>query len=486
MLVSLLKRVGVRRTQASGRAGVALSVNDPRWGHRLEDGRKAQEGRRPGGNKNDEEGPPDLDQLWRDFNQRLNRLFGKREGGGGGPYRPDSRGVGITLSVVGVIVALIWLASGAFIVQDGQVGIVTTFGRMAHTAGPGFNWRWPAPFQAHELVNVAQVQTAEIGYRGNIRSKRLDEALMLTDDQNIVDVQFSVQYRIKDPVAWVFNNRDQVETVRDAAQSVVRELVGKSKMDYIVYEGRDRIAAEAGRRIQQMADRYALGADVTGVTLLSAAAPDAVAAAFEDTVKAQEDRARERSEAEAYANDIIPQAKGKAAVMLQDAEAYRAKTVDAAAGAAARFDQVVAEYAKAPGVTRDRMYLDTMQQIFSSTSKIMIDAKTPTTVNLPLDRMVAQVAANEAAIGSHSGPVMPPMQPQTQQQPQMQPQMQQPQTMAPAQPPQPQNQGQPQGQAQQPQSQSAQGSQPDNGASADPARARESRSRENLRERETR
>jgi membrane protease subunit HflK len=480
MFVSLLKRVGARRTQGSGRPGAALSVNDPRWGHRLENGRKDQDGRRPN-NKNDEEGPPDLDQLWRDFNARLNRLFGKRDGGGGGPYRPDSRGVGITLSIVGAIVALIWLASGAFIVQDGQVGIVTTFGRMAHTAGPGFNWRWPAPFQAHELVNVAQVQTAEIGYRGNIRSKRPDEALMLTDDQNIVDVQFSVQYRIKDPVAWIFNNRDQVETMRDAAQSVVRELVGKSKMDYVVYEGRDRIAAAATGRIQQMADRYALGADVTGVTLLSAAPPDAVAAAFEETVKAQEDRTRERSEAEAYANDIIPQAKGKAAVMLQDAEAQRAKTVDAAAGAAARFDQVVAEYAKAPGVTRDRMYLDTMQQIFSSTSKIMIDAKTPTTVNLPLDRMLAQTTANEAAIGSHSGPVMPSMQPQP-----MQPQQQAP-TMQPAQQQPQQGQAQPQQQSTQQSTQQApQQGNPEPGQPAESVRARDPRSRENARERETR
>lgn len=485
MLVSLLKRVGARRTQGNGRAGAALSVNDPRWGHRLEDGRKAQEGRRPN-NKNDEEGPPDLDQLWRDFNQRLNRLFGKRDGGGGGPYRPDSRGVGITLSVVGVIVALVWLASGSFVVQDGQVGIVTTFGRLSHTAGPGFNWRWPAPFQAHQLVNVAQVQTAEIGYRGNIRSKRPDEALMLTDDQNIVDVQFSVQYRIKEPVAWVFNNRDQVETVRDAAESVVRELVGKSKMDYVVSEGRDRIAAAAVQRIQQMLDRYGLGADVTGVTLLSAAVPDAVAAAFEDTVKAKEDAARERSDAEAYANDVIPQAKGKAAVTIADAEAERTRVVDAASGAAARFDQVVAEYAKAPAVTRDRMYLDTMQQIFSSTSKIMIDAKSAATVNLPLDRMVAQVAANEAAIGSHSGPVMPPQtmqpaQPQAQAAPQNGGQGAQAQSA-----PQSQGQGQnQQGQAQ-PQTQSTQGGQPDNGLPADSVRAHDPRSRENTRERETR
>jgi membrane protease subunit HflK len=483
MPVSLIKRVGA-----------ALSVHDPRWGHRLEDGRKAQEGRRPG-NKNDEEGPPDLDQLWRDFNARLTRLFGKR-GDGGGPYRPNSRGVGISVAVVGSIAALVWLASGAFVVQDGQVGIVTTFGRIAHTAGPGFNWRWPAPFQAHEIVNVAQIQTAEIGYRANIRSKRPDESLMLTDDQNIADIQFLVRYKIKDPVAWVFNNRDQVETVRDAAQSVVRDLVGKSKMDYVLYEGRDRIAAEATQRIQQMADRYGLGADIVGVTVLSAAAPDAVAAAFEDTVKAQEDRARDRAEADAYANDVIPQAKGKAARLLQDAEAYRATVVEAATGAAARFDQVVAEYAKAPGVTRDRMYLDTMQQIFSSTSKIMIDAKTPATVNLPLDRMLAQVAANEAAIGSHSGPVMPmqpmqPAQPQLQLQPQQQP-MQPAQPQGQAQPqfqqPQPQQQQQQpqQQQSQQPQSQSAQPAQADNGLPADSVRAHDPRSRENSRERETR
>jgi membrane protease subunit HflK len=451
-------------------------LDDPRWGHRLEDGRKRQEGRRPGKNNNDNEGPPDLDQLWRDFNQRLNRLFGKRDGGG--PYRPDSRGVGITVSVVAAIVALIWLASGAFIVQDGQVGVVTTFGRLAHKAGPGFNWRWPAPFQAHEIVNVAQVQTAEIGYRGNIRNKQPAEAMMLTDDQNIVDLQFSVNYKVKDPVAWVFNNRDQLGTIRDAAESVVRGLVGSSKMDYVLYEGRERIAAAAARRIQQMADRYQLGTEITGVTVLAASAPDAVAAAFEETVKAREDRSREKSEAQAFADDIIPQAKGKAAGMIQAAETYRTNVVNAAAGAASRFDQVVAEYAKAPVVTRDRMYLDTMQQIFSSTSKIMIDAKTAATINLPLDRMLAQVAANEAAIGSRSGPLMPGQQA--------------PQPMQPYQPPgqaQQQGQAQPQAQQQQPTAQPQQQAQPqpqDSGLPPDSVRLRDPRSRENERERETR
>ena len=203
-------------------SSIKLSLNDPRWGNKPEDDRKAQEGRRPNNQNNNNDGPPDLDQLWRDFNARLNRLFNKRGNGSGGNgggdgFRPDARGIGLTATVVGAIAALIWLASGAFIVQDGQVGIVTTFGKLSHTTQAGFNWRWPAPFQAHETVNIAQAQTTEIGYRANVRNKQPDEALMLTADENIVDVRFSVQYRITNPVAWVFNNRDQVETVRDAA-----------------------------------------------------------------------------------------------------------------------------------------------------------------------------------------------------------------------------------------------------------------------------
>jgi membrane protease subunit HflK len=409
-----------------------MSLHDPRWGHNPKSGDqpKAQQNKGPGN-----DGPPDLDQLWRDFNQRLNRLFGRRGGGDGGGYRPDARGVGVTATVVGAILLLIWLASGAFIVPEGQVGLVTTFGELSHKTGAGFNWRWPAPIQAHETVNVTQVQTAEIGYRGNVRNKQGNEALMLTADENIVDVQFSVQYKIKDPVAWVFNNSDQVETVRDSAETAVRELVGRSKMDALLSENRDRLATDAQRMIQQMVERYKLGAEVAGVTIQSLAAPEQVAAAFEETVKAQEDRNRARAEAQAYADDIIPQAKGKAATMLENAEAYRATTENTAAGNAARFNQVVAEYAKAPAVTRDRMYIDTMQEIFSSTSKVMIDAKTATTVNLPLDQMLSRSVANEAAIGSRSGPVMPApqAQPQQQQQQQQPQQAQQPQQQAQAQ-----------------------------------------------------
>ncbi|TQK07939.1 FtsH protease activity modulator HflK [Herbaspirillum sp. SJZ107] len=420
MPVSFIKRLGVK-----------LSLNDPRWGHDPNAGRKAQENKRPGNN----DGPPDLDQLWRDFNQRLNRIFNKRnEGGGGGPYRPDARGVGITVGVVTGIAALIWLASGAFIVPDGQVGVVTTFGQLSHTVSPGFSWRWPAPIQAVETVNTSQVQTAEIGYRANIRNKQPAEALMLTGDQNIVDVQFSVQYKIKEPIAWLFNNRDQVETVRDAAETVVRELVGQNKMDTLLSPNRDQVALEARNRIQQMVERYRLGAEIVGVTVQQVAPPDQVAAVFEDAARAQEDRNRARGEAQAYADDILPQAKARADRLRQDAEGYRAETESKATGIAARFDKVVAEYAKAPGVTRDRMYFDTMQQVFSSTSKIMIDAKTGTNqVVLPLDQMLSRSVANDAAIGSRSGPVMAPPQQNGQQNPAQAPAQAQVQQQAPAQ-----------------------------------------------------
>jgi membrane protease subunit HflK len=416
MFGSILKRFGIKH-----------SLHDPRWGHNPNKGdTKAQESRRPG----EGGGPPDLDQLWRDFNARLNRLFGQR-GDSGGPYKPDARGVGVTAAIVIGIVALVWLASGSFIVQEGQVGVVSTFGKFSHTTAPGYNWRWPYPFQSHEVVNVAQVRTAEVGYRANVRNKQPQEALMLTEDDNIVDIQFAVQYKVKDPVQWVFSNRDQDETIRQVAESAIREVVGRSKMDYVLYTGRDKVALDVHSIIQQLGDRYQLGAQVTNVTLQAVQPPETVQAAFDEAVKAAQDGARAKSEGQAYANDVIPRARGQAFRLVQDAEAYRAMVVENATGNAERFNAVVAEYAKAPAVTRDRMYIDTMQQIFSSTSKVMIDAKANgNTLYLPLDKLVAQGAASEAAIGSKSGPVQMPAQPA---QPQAQPQQQQQQAAPPSQ-----------------------------------------------------
>ncbi len=396
MLVSLLKRFGVK-----------LSLNDPRWGRNPEDDRKAQDGRRPG------DGPPDLDQMWRDFNARLNRMFGGRgnnNGGSdnGGP-RGEMRGAGIGAGVIAIIVGFIWLASGAFIVQEGQVGVVTTFGKYSHSTTPGFNWRWPYPFQAHETVNTSQIRTAEIGYRANVRNKQPQESLMLTDDENIIDIQFAVQYTLKDPVAWLFNNRDQDDSVRQIAETAIREVVGRNKMDFVLYEGREKVAADVHSMMQAIGDRYALGALITNVTMQGVQPPEQVQSAFDDAVRAGQDRARARNEGEAYANQIIPQARGQAFRLQQDAEAYRSMVVENATGNAARFNQVVAAYAQAPAVTRDRMYIDTMQQIFTSTTKVMVDSRANNNMlYLPLDKLMQQQAANDAQIGSKSGPVQLP------------------------------------------------------------------------------
>jgi membrane protease subunit HflK len=384
MPVSLLKRFGLK-----------LSLNDPRWGHKPETDAKAQESRRPG------EGPPDLDQMWRDFNARLNRLFGPRNNGsdpGPGTPRGDNRGAGVIAGSAAVVILLIWLASGAFIVQEGQVAVVTTFGKNPQKTAAGFNWRWPSPIQSHEIVNVSTVRTAEVGYRSNVRNKQPREALMLTDDENIIDIQFAVQYTLKDPVAWAFNNRDQEETVHQVAETAIREVVGKSKMDSVLYEGREKVAIDVHGMMQQMVDSYGLGVLITNVTMQGVQPPEQVQGAFNDAVAAGQDSAKARNEGEAYANNVIPAARGRAFRLMQDAEAYRSQVVENATGNAARFTSVVTEYQKAPAVTRDRMYLDTMQQIFSSTSKVLMDAKTGNNmVYLPLDKLLAQAAASDAA-----------------------------------------------------------------------------------------
>jgi membrane protease subunit HflK len=389
------------------RLGLKPSLNDPRWGQK--DGNQhAQEGKKP-------DGPPDLDQIWRDFNQRLNNFFGQKNrpgGDGGGSNRSDFKGAGATIGAVGAVAALIWLASGSFIVQEGQTGVVFTFGQYSHSTGSGFNWRWPYPFQSDETVNVSQMRTVEVGYRSNIRNKQAREALMLTDDENIIDIQFAVQFKLKDPVAWIINNRDTEDTVRQVAETAIREVVGKSKMDFVLYEGREKVANETQQLMQQILDRYASGVQINNVSLQGVQPPEQVQSAFDDAVKAGQDKERQKNEGQAYANDVIPKAAGAAARLIQEAEAYRSMVTENAVGNAARFKQVLAEYQKAPGVTRDRMYLDTMQQIFSSTSKVMVDAKSGSNLlYLPLDKLIAQAAATDAAAAAARAAAAAPSQP---------------------------------------------------------------------------
>ncbi|MFN3883733.1 MAG: FtsH protease activity modulator HflK [Rhodocyclaceae bacterium] len=368
-----------------------MSLNDHGWGN--EPGR---------GGRN---GPPDLDELWRDFNKRLSGILGKKAGGAGGDeggarmpnLTPGQFGGGIGLLIA--LVVVIWLASGFYIVDASQRGVVLTLGRYSETTEPGLRWRLPWPIQTHEIVNLTGVRTIEIGYRGSEKNKVLKEALMLTDDENIVSVQFAVQYLLKDPKDYLFNNRHPDDAVMQAAETAIREVVGKSKMDFVLYEGRDVIAANTQKTMQEILDRYGTGIQIRAVTMQSTQPPEQVQAAFDDAVKAGQDRERQKNEGEAYANDVIPRARGTASRLLQEAEGYRARLVATAEGEAARFSKLYGEYAKAPEVTRQRLYLETMQQIFTNTSKVMIDAKGGgNLLYLPLDKLMQQAAANPAPV----------------------------------------------------------------------------------------
>lgn len=378
--------------------GVLMSLNDPQWGNRGNDN---------GGGRRPNQGPPDLEELWRDLNQRLSGMLGKKRGGGnnggGGepPVEINPRFLGGGLGLLIAVVVLIWLGSGFYIVDASQRGLVLQFGRYKESTESGLRWRLPYPIQSHELVNISGVRTLEVGYRGSEKNKVLKEALMLTDDENIINIQFAVQYILKDPVEYVFNNRTPDEAVMQAAETAIREIVGKSKMDFVLYEGREQIAVRASELMQEILDRYRTGILISKVTMQNAQPPEQVQAAFDDAVKAGQDRERQKNEGQAYANDVIPKARGTAARLMQEAEGYRQRLIATAEGDANRFRQLNAEYAKAPEVTRNRLYLETMQQVYANTSKVMIDAKGQgNLLYLPLDKLMQAAGAAYLAPGA--------------------------------------------------------------------------------------
>jgi len=356
------------------------------------------------------DGPPDLDELWRDFNRKLSGLFGGKGGGsrnngsgdgggnsnGGGPnFQPDMKSAGVGVSLIAGVIALIWLGSGFFIVQEGQQAVVTSFGKYSHTADAGFQWRMPYPFQAHETVNFTQLRSKEVGRNNVVAATGLRDSSMLTQDENIVDIRFTVQYRLKDARAFLFENRDPEDAVTLAAESAVREIVGKSKIDSVLYEQRDAIAADLVKSVQNQLDRLKAGIVVVNVNVQSVQPPEQVQAAFEDTLKAGQDGDRLKKEGLAYASDVIPKAQGTSARLREEAEGYKAKTVAEADGDARRFASVLAEYQKAPAVTRDRMYIDTMRQVYSNVSKVMIDSRgNSNLLYLPLDKLLQQTVTS--------------------------------------------------------------------------------------------
>jgi len=338
-------------------------------------------------------GPPDLEDLWRDFNRKLSGMFGgARANTGGGNEPPNMKMFGGGVALVAVVAVLLWASSGFFIVPEGQTAAIMRFGKFTQlTDRAGFKWRLPYPIEQHELVNLQQLRQVEVGYRNSVKTKVLKESLMLTDDENIIDIQFAVQYRLSSATDYLFNNRAPDETVLQAAETAMRELVGKSKMDFVLYEGKEQVAKSAEKLIQQIVDRYKTGIMIVNVTLQNAQPPEPVQAAFDDAVKAGQDRERQKNEGQAYANDVIPKARGTAARLTEEAEAYKQKVIAGAEGDASRFKQVLVEYSKAPQVTRDRMYLDTMQQVFANTSKVLVDVRSGSPLlYLPLDKLVQQ------------------------------------------------------------------------------------------------
>jgi len=414
-----------------------FNLNDPRWGRGDEtppEGGKPEQPARPeqprpdssqdqGGRpqKGPNQGPPDLDELWKEFNRKLGGLFGggsgrggrPGKGGNGGGFQPDMKATRFGIGLIASIVVLIWLGTGFFIVQEGQQAVITQFGKYKSSVGAGFNWRLPYPIQRHELVYVSQIRSVDVGRDNVIRATGLRESAMLTEDENIVEIKFAVQYRLNDARAFLFESRNPGDAVVQAAETAVREIVGKMKMDSALSEERDQIAPRVRELMQNILDRYKVGVEVVGINLQQGGVrpPEQVQAAFDDVLKAGQERERAKNEAEAYANDIVPRAKGAASRLKEEAEAYKAKIVAQAQGDAHRFRSVLAEYQKAPQVTRDRLYLESMQQIYGSVTKVLVESRQGSNLlYLPLDKIMQLGAAGEsspAPATSSSAPVNP-------------------------------------------------------------------------------
>jgi modulator of FtsH protease HflK len=353
-----------------------MSLNDPQWGKR---GRS---------------GPPDLDEIWRNVNRRVNELFGRRQSDDGDAGKPPR--AHFPMGGVGVVIALVlvvWLVSGFYIVDEGRRGVVTRFGRYTETTLPGPRWHLPFPVEAAEVIDFSKIKTVEI--HGNTPASRSARGLLLlTDDENITDALFAIQYRLKDAKDFVFNTKNPDDVVVQVASTAISEVVGRSQMDFVLYEGRGEIAKKTEMLMQEMLDRYGTGIQIQNVSLQDSQPPEQVRPAFDDAVKAKQDLERQKNEGQAYANDVVPRARGLASRLLQEADGYNARVTQEAEGNASRFRQILVEYNKAPAVTRERLYLDMMQSVLGNTSKVLVDQKgSNSLLYLPLDQLLKQTQA---------------------------------------------------------------------------------------------
>ena len=378
---------------------------------------------RPGGSN---QGPPDLEDLWRDWNNKLGGLFGGKsagnspprannggnngggwgggsgQNGSGGFNMPSGKAASAGLVVAGLVGVTLWLGSGFYIVEEGHKAVITQFGKFkgaqnGGVVGAGFNWRMPWPIQRHETVRVSQVRSVEVGRNATVNNTGLKDSSMLTQDENIVDVRFVVQYNIKDPAEFLFNTVGPEDAVVKAAESAIREVVGKGTMNVVLNEKREAIAGDIVKSTQAQLDLYKSGIIISSVNIQNVQPPEQVKAAFDDALKAGQDGDRSKNEGQAYANDVVPRAEGRASRLKEESEGYKSTILAQAQGESQRFKSILTEYQKAPQVTRDRMYLDAMQQIYSSTTKIMVDSRSGNNLlSLPLDRLL-QLGLNTAA-----------------------------------------------------------------------------------------
>ena len=352
-----------------------------------------------------QDGPPDLDEVLKDLGKKIDNIFKRKprividnNGGGSnntnGGRKQNLNGGDIPLLPILLIVFLIWLLTGFYIVDQGSRGVVLRFGEHIDVTQPGPRWHLPYPIETVEIVNQEQVRTIEVGYRSSndlaANSQELRESLMLTGDENIVDLQFAVQYNLKSVEDFIFNNRAAETSVRAASETAIREVVGKSEMDFVLYEGREEVAIRTKELMQQILDRYSTGINITSVTMQNAQPPEQVQAAFDDAVKAKQDLERQKNEGQAYANDVVPKAKGTAARLLAEANAYKVSIENEALGNSSRFEQIMKEYERAPEVTKNRLFLEAQEEILSNVTKVIIDQKSGSNslIYLPLDQIM--------------------------------------------------------------------------------------------------
>jgi len=338
-------------------------------------------------NDNNNQTPPELDEVIKDFKNKFNSTFGGKSSGNSGA----SKAAKGSFKYIFILAFIVWMATGIYIIDPAERGVVLRFGAFQTSTTQGPHWHIPYPVESVYKVNVEQVRSAEIGFRNAQNSYSggvSSESLMLTRDENMVDVKLAVQYKIANAQDYLFNVSNPELTLSHVVQSIIRQVVGDNTMDFVLTTGRDQVAQEVKTASQALINDYGLGIQITAVTMQDAQPPVQLKAAFDDVVKAREDEQRYINEARAYANDIVPKARGASQRLLAEAEAYKSEVVSKSEGEAYRFSQILTEYTKAPGVTKERLYRETLEDVLSNTNKVIVDSNSNSLMYLPIDQLI--------------------------------------------------------------------------------------------------